>query len=39
MDEISTAITAYTTAFGGVVTLALVITGFFVGRAWLKRLK
>jgi hypothetical protein len=39
MAEITDAITEYTTTFGLVVVLALVITGFTVGRAWLKRLK
>jgi hypothetical protein len=39
MDEITAAVAEYTTAFGVVVVLALVITGFTVGRAWLKRLK
>jgi len=39
MTEIVDAIADYTTAFGGIVTLALLITGFFVGRSWLKRLK
>lgn len=39
MTEITAAVTEYTTAFGVVVVLAIAITGFFVGRAWLKRLK
>lgn len=39
MDMITDAVADYTTAFGVVVVLALAITGFFVGRAWLKRLK
>jgi len=39
MDTITDAITEYTTVFAAVVVLALSITGFFVGKAWLKRLK
>ena len=39
MTDITAAVAEYTTAFGVVVVLALTITGFTVGRAWLRRLK
>lgn len=37
MPEITTALASATTLFGVVVTLAVLVTGFFKGRAWLKR--
>ena len=39
MGEITSALTTATTLFGLVVTLAVLVTGFFVGRSWLKRVK
>ena len=39
MEEITTALGTATTLFGVVVTLAVLVTGFFVGRAWLNRVK
>lgn len=37
MEEITAALATATTLFGGVVTLAVLVVGFFKGRAWLKR--
>jgi len=37
MDEITAALTSATTLFGAVTTLAVLVTGFFVGRRWFKR--
>jgi len=37
MAEITTALGTATTLFGVVVTLAVLVTGFFKGRSWLKR--
>jgi len=37
MSEITDALGDATTLFGVVVTLAVLVTGFFKGRAWLKR--
>jgi hypothetical protein len=37
MDEITATLTEATTLFGLIVTLAVLVTGFFKGRAWLKR--
>lgn len=39
MAEITTALGTATTLFGVVVTLAVLVTGFFVGRSWLNRVK
>lgn len=39
MAEITTALGTATTLFGVVVTLAVLVTGFFVGRSWLRRVK
>jgi len=39
MTEITTALGTATTLFGVVVTLAVLVTGFFVGRSWLRRVK
>jgi len=37
MTAITTALGTATTLFGVVTTLAVLVTGFFVGRRWLKR--
>jgi uncharacterized protein YneF (UPF0154 family) len=37
MDDITTALATATTLFGVVSTLAILVTGFFVGRRWFKR--
>lgn len=37
MSDITTALVAATTLFGGVVLLSISVTGFFLGRRWLKR--
>jgi len=37
MAEITDALTDATTLFGVVSTLAILVTGFFVGRRWFKR--
>lgn len=37
MTEITDALGDATTLFGVVVVLAVTVTGFFKGRAWLKR--
>ena len=37
MTEITTALGTATTLFGVVVVLAVLVTGFFVGRKWFKR--
>lgn len=37
MEEITTALGTATTLFGAVVVLAVLVTGFFKGRSWLKR--
>jgi len=37
MAEITTALGTATTLFGVVTTLAVLVTGFFVGRRWLRR--
>jgi len=39
MSQITTALGTATTLFGVVATLAVLVTGFFVGRAWLNRVK
>jgi len=39
MTEITAALADATTLFGVVTTLAVLVTGFFVGRAWLRRVK
>lgn len=39
MAEITTALGTATTLFGVVTTLAVLVTGFFVGRSWLRRVK
>lgn len=39
MAEITTALGTATTLFGVVVTLAVLVTGFFVGRSWLRKVK
>jgi hypothetical protein len=39
MAEITTAIGQATILFGVMATLAITVTGFFVGRAWLNRVK
>jgi hypothetical protein len=39
MADITTALGTATTLFGVVVTLAVLVTGFFVGRSWLRRVK
>lgn len=38
MAEITSAVGTATTLFGVVVVLAVSVTGFFLGRRWLKRL-
>jgi hypothetical protein len=38
MDNITTALGTATTLFAVVSTLAILVTGFFVGRAWFKRM-
>lgn len=37
MSEITTALGTATTLFGVVVVLSVLVTGFFVGRKWFKR--
>lgn len=37
MPEITTALGDATTLFGVVTTLCVLVTGFFVGRKWLRR--
>jgi len=37
MSEITTALGTATTLFGVVTTLAVLVTGFFVGRRWFRR--
>lgn len=37
MSEITTMLGGLTTLFAGVATLAVLVTGFFVGRKWVKR--
>jgi len=37
MADITTALGTATTLFGVVITLAVLVTGFFVGRRWFKR--
>lgn len=37
MSEITTALGTATTLFAVVTTLAVLVTGFFVGRRWLRR--
>jgi len=37
MSQITTALGTATTLFGVVITLAVLVTGFFVGRRWFKR--
>lgn len=37
MSEITDALTDATTLFGVVAVLAVTVTGFFLGRKWLKR--
>jgi len=37
MAEITDALTDATTLFGVVTVLAILVTGFFVGRRWFKR--
>jgi len=37
MSDITTALGTATTLFGVVTTLAVLVTGFFKGRAWFKR--
>lgn len=37
MAEITTMLTDATTLFGLVATLAVLVTGFFIGRKWIKR--
>jgi len=39
MSVITTNLATATTLFGVVTTLAVLVTGFFVGRAWLRRVK
>jgi len=39
MTAITTALGTATTLFGVVTTLAILVTGFFVGRAWFRRVK
>lgn len=39
MPEITSALGDATTLFGVVTTLAVLVTGFFVGRSWLRRVK
>lgn len=39
MTEITTALGTATTLFGVVATLAVLVTGFFVGRSWMRRAK
>jgi len=38
MNDITSAVAAFTGAFAGVVALALLVTGFFIGRGWMYRL-
>ena len=37
MADITTALGTATTLFGVVTTLAVLVTGFFVGRRWLRK--
>ena len=37
MSDITAALGGATTLFGVIVTLAVLVTGFFVGRKWFKR--
>lgn len=37
MTEITEMLADATTLFGVVVTLAVTVTGFFIGRRWIKR--
>jgi len=37
MTQITTALGTATTLFGVVITLAVLVTGFFVGRRWLRK--
>jgi len=37
MTAITTALGTATTLFGVVITLAVLVTGFFVGRKWFRR--
>ena len=37
MADITTALATATTLFGVVTTLAVLVTGFFVGRRWLRK--
>jgi uncharacterized membrane protein YphA (DoxX/SURF4 family) len=37
MDDITTALGTATTLFAVVTTLAILVTGFFVGRGWFKK--
>jgi len=37
MAEITTALGTATTLFAAVAVLAITVTGFFVGRAWLRK--
>lgn len=39
MSNITTALGTATTLFGVVMTLGVLVTGFFVGRSWLRRVK
>lgn len=39
MAEITTALGTATTLFGVAITLCVLVTGFFVGRSWLRRVK
>lgn len=39
MSEITSALGTATTLFGVASTLAILVTGFFVGRSWLRRVK
>jgi len=35
MSEITTVLSALTTLFGAVITLCILVTGFWVGRRWM----
>ena len=37
VSDVTTALTDLTTLFATVATLAILVTGFFIGRRWLKR--
>jgi len=37
MTEITAAVASATTLFGVIVVLAVAVTGFYLGRKWLKR--